>query len=302
MLGRPYDWYNQEGISSGETKGFVRKKHADYSGPGGLVMHSGARGAHLSTQVEASTSRVTLVYERHPNGAPLTLLVDDTVTAVSTKDSLKTGASYTSVDVPAGAHKIDLRTGDGDAWVYGVELESDKRGIVYDALGVDGARAADFVKFNEPWIASYMARRPAALIVLAYGANEAGDSKPIDELERSVSDAIAKAKRLAPGASCLLLGPPDREFRTGKSWTTHPRIHDVVRIERAAASSQGCAFFDTFAAMGGDGTAHAWRQRSPAASRPDHVHYTPFGYRALSDAYAMALMNAYTTWKNDPAK
>ena len=299
MLGRPYDWYNQDGIESAPGKGFAREKHAEYTGPGGLVMHSQARGSLISTQVQATTSKVTLVFERSPTGAPLSFYVDDTITAVSTKDSTKTGAAYVEVEVPAGSHRVEVRAGQGDAWVYGVELESDKSGIVYDALGVDGARASDFVQYNEPWLAAYMARRPASLVVLAYGANEASDSnatKPLEEMEQSVKDAVAKAKRLAPNASCLLLGPPDIESKVGKTWTTNPRLAEVIKVERAVASAQGCAFFDTFAAMGGEGTAQAWRQRTPAASRPDHLHYTPVGYRALSDAYAVALMSAYDAW------
>lgn len=297
MLGRPWDWYNQDGIESGETKGFARVQlHESYAGPGGVSMHSTKRGSVLSTRVTADTTRVTLVYEKTPTGAPISYWVDETLTAVSSKESREPGVGYAEVQVAGGGHKVEVRVGDGDAWIYGVELDKPAKGIVYDALGIDGARASDFVKINEAWLGAYMQRRPASLVVLAYGANEAGDSKPLDEYERWVTEAIRKAKRLAPGASCLLIGPPDREGKTGKTWATLPRVHDVVRIERALASREGCAFFDTFAAMGGDGTAHAWRNWSPSASRPDHIHYTPFGYRALSEAYAKALMAAYEAW------
>lgn len=297
MLGRPWAWYNQDGIESGETRGFFREKHALYTGPGGVVMHSRTRGSLLRTVTTADATRVTLLFERSPNGAPLSFYVDDTLTAVSTKDRQKSGLGSVSVDVPSGAHRIELRTGDGEAWVYGVELEREKKGIVYDALGIDGAKAKDFVAFNEAWLKAYADRQPPALVVLAYGTNEASDTKALREHEASMREAIAKLKRLAPESACLLLGPPDSQQKKGNTWSTSARVQGVIEFERALAKSEGCAFFDTFAAMGGAGTAHAWRSLSPAASRPDHVHYTPVGYRALSEGYAAALMSAYEAWK-----
>ena len=88
------------------------------------------------------------------------------------------------------------------------------KGITYESMGINGAEAALIQRWDEAMHAAYLKRRDPALIVLAYGTNEAGDSKWTEAgyLE-TFSAILQRLRRAVPASSILVLGPPDRFVR-----------------------------------------------------------------------------------------
>ena len=72
----------------------------------------------------------------------------------------------------------------------------------------------------------------------------------------------------------------------------------IIEIQRDAAKSAGCAFWDARAAMGGPGAAHEWycNLENPLATH-DHVHLTREGYRKLADAMFAATMRSFEHYR-----
>jgi len=58
-------------------------------------------------------------------------------------------------------------------------------------------------------------------------------------------------------------------------------IPEIVAIQRQVAAEMHCAFFDTYDAMGGEGTMARWYGASPRLVTADLLHPTPQG-RPLS--------------------
>jgi len=71
-----------------------------------------------------------------------------------------------------------------------------------------------------------------------------------------------------------------------KGGRTPPLMSDLIRIQRGAAEAQGCAFWDTREAMGGQGSMGGWRRAGLA--RRDGVHLKRDGYHRLADLFIEA--------------
>jgi lysophospholipase L1-like esterase len=146
-------------------------------------------------------------------------------------------------------------------------------------------------------MAEQIRHRAPDLVILAYGTNEAGDDTPIDVYERQVVDELGRIARAAPTASCLLLGPPDRAWKTADGWVTIPKLMDIIAAQRRVAAAAGCAFYDQQAAMGGPGAISAWGALPVPRSGHDHVHLTREGYSVLGGTVASDLLAAYASWR-----
>jgi len=318
-LGRPWRTYWQDGLRS---PGMTRSFHSEHGklehgrfvgdgcyGLGGVCLVTSSAGARAWTEVESPSSKIEVDYWAQPGGGSFDLLVDGASAAtVHTRAPTPTSA-FQSVVVPDGPHKIEVRAhGDGAVRVFGVTLDRAKNGLVYDALGINGARAATTLEWSEPHMAEQLRHQSPELVVLAYGTNESADTEPIDAISRQIVEALGRVERAVPTAACLLLGPPDRAVRTpsdnpysegdaGTYWATSPRIQQIIVAERAIAGAAGCAFYDQMAAMGGPGTIAAWADEVPPRARPDRTHLTRDGYAMLGNAFANDLLAAYAAWR-----
>src|SRR6185503_10591944 len=100
-------------------------------------------------------------------------------------------------------------------------------------------------KWDQTLTANQLARRNPALIVLAYGTNEAGNKDWTLETYRDMFAAlIQRFRAAAPAASILILSPPDRYYRSRGKWLPFERVDMIVAAQRQAALANGCAFWD----------------------------------------------------------
>jgi len=74
-------------------------------------------------------------------------------------------------------------------------------------------------------------------------------------------------------------------------------MKQMVQAQRDAAFEQGCAFFDSVAAMGGPGSLKQWRTHRPPWAEPDLKHLNARGRDRMGAMMFDALMRAYRSWK-----
>ena len=78
----------------------------------------------------------------------------------------------------------------------------------------------------------------------------------------------------------------DRGYRTGPGEIeTMPTIPRIVAIQRRVAAETGCGFFDTYAAMGGEGTMARWYAAQPRLVSADFIHPVPAGGKLIAVAF-----------------
>jgi lysophospholipase L1-like esterase len=173
----------------------------------------------------------------------------------------------------------------------GVVIEADpasQAGVVVDTLGINGARLATPLAWNEASWVSELSRRVPSLVILEYGTNESGDYK-IDPLvyTRHLTDVMARVRKASARSDCLVLAPTDRADTRDRT----PLVRDALE---QAAGAVGCRFWDTYKAMGGQGSILTWRSETPPRAAGDGVHLTMRGYRELGGKLATDVLSGYT--------
>ncbi len=242
-----------------------------------------------------TASRVELWYAGLPRGGTLELRVDrDEPVRIDTRaESLE--SRWHSLDVEPGPHDVRVRAlGGGPVRAYGVVLETDGPGVVWDTLSMIGAFTPRLLEHDPAHFAEQLRHREASLVVLGYGGNDlrrfAGRGVAAEQLERETRELLERVRAASPDLSCLLTGVVEHEL-SGRARITSADVEAVVEAQRNAAREAGCAYFDVFRAMGGPGSYRAWLGRGLAAD--DGKHLSPEGRRVIAGFIFEALMAGY---------
>jgi lysophospholipase L1-like esterase len=230
----------------------------------------------------------------HPKGGEMSLLVDGAKWATwSTRVDLPRSLVHSS-EIATGFSALTVRpAGNGPVRLFGVAVERPTPGVVVDTLGIRGSRAASWLRWDEATWAEQVKRRDPYLVTLAYGTNETSDeTQPIAHYERDLDLVLARLRRAAPRASCVLIGPGDAWKKKGEAWVRRPRLKRIIEVQRRKASEHGCGFWDTLAFMG-QGGMERWVAASPPMASSDRIHLTRRGYVKMGLALGDALLRAY---------
>ena len=298
FAGKPFASYRRLDLKGGESRGWESEGLLT-KGTDGLY---GLGGVSISTELprqsvylEASCRKLELFYLQQPGGGDLRLYDNgEAVDIISTDGTLGPGYYRYDVNPEAGVdgHRFELETlHNAPVRLFGWVTEKD-HGVTYETLGINGAQASVVFRWDEAILASNIARRNPALIVLAYGTNEATNPDWTQETYRDMFSALLQRMRqAAPTASILVLGPPDRDYRTRGRWTNLDKVDRIVAAQRQAAFANRCGFWDMREKMGGKGAMREWVIAGLAQG--DHVHFTGSGYRRLGYTLFRDLMYNY---------
>lgn len=318
-LGRPWatkspekSVYLQEGVRGGMARPWAGERgklvRGQFVGDGlyglsGFAIQSPPRArATAFTEIAGPTSSFEIHYLRQPRGGTFDVMVDGAVVGHVATGARATATAARAFDVGEGSHRVEVRPrGDGTVRIFGLLLDRAERGVVLDALGINGARATVLLRWDEAHFAEQLRRRGPRLVVLSYGINESNDDTPRGEYEAQLARVIDRVAAAVPDAACLVLGPPDRAVRTPEGFRTPARLLDIIEAQRKVAEEKGCAFFDQFAAMGGEGTIAAWVAEPNPRAQADYVHYTRDGYVQQGRALAAELLRAYDAFRGEAA-
>ena len=311
LIANPWEWYFHNDVlhaSDGEWKasrlagpvapdGMYGLGGVSFTSYGGGVAWFGtaARG-----DFGRHVSRFDLYYLEQPGGGDIELGVRaGTSERFSTRGAAKVSRVH-SIHVEDGEAKLTVRAmGGGPVRLFGVALERDQPGIVYDALGLHAAMAVYWQRQDRAHWKDQLALRDAALIVFQYGTNESDLWKlDRDEYEQALAGLVDELRESAPGASVLVVAPLDRAEDKDGRLATKRVILDLVTIQKRVALSHGAAFWNTFDAMGGEGSMARWVKTKPQLGGGDLTHPTPLGAEVLGDMLSQALVDAYERWKS----
>ena len=311
-LGQPYRRLFQAGEAMARGSGF-EANGAPLFGPratasdglfglAGFAMDSRLAGSTMTSEFTASADSFEIAYLAQPSGGSFDVTIDGKFRGRVTTAQATRGSAYRSFDVARGPHTFEARgIGDGPTRIFGVRLDDDAVGITFDSLGMNGARASTPLGVDDSHFGEQVARVAPSLVIVAYGTNESGDSVTTPEEHAAAIRSLAlRLKDAVPGASCLVLGPPDRDAPSYGGARTLPKLLEIVAAQQRAADDAGCAFFDQFAAMGAAGAIGRWSSESPPRARRDLVHLTRAGYAFLAEALVRDLLAGYESWKSEP--
>lgn len=255
---------------------------------------SGPKGKHSTTY--------ELFFLAQPGGGKLKLKINGEAKKAVKTAAKEPKAGYASFTVPGGPHEVEISPdGSGEVRLFGMTVEYDRRGVVVDTLGINGTRASNNLKWDETSWSDNVRRRAPDLYVLAYGTNEAtDDGQPISAYKGSLAAVLDRLRAASPQASCVLLGPGDfPQKQADGSYGPRERLTEIIAAQAEIAAEKGCAFWDAYAFMGGEGSMELWSKATPQMGRDDHIHLTRRGYVRLGMAFTDALMQGFD--RSEPA-
>jgi lysophospholipase L1-like esterase len=249
-----------------------------------------------------SVSRFELWYETDRRGGLLSVRVDTgDWEKLDTYADAEPVAQWREFDVEPGAHSIELRWGGrGKPKAYGVVMETDGPGVVWDTLSMIGTFTPRLQAYDTPHMHEHVAHRAPNLLVFGYGGNDlrrfATDSVTHEEFVAETRDVLSRVRGAKPGTACLVVGVIDH-VRAGPRQIAKRHLERMVAAQREAALAEGCAFFDALAAMGGPGSIRKWRKTSPPLSEPDLQHLSMHGRDRMAEMIFDAVMQRYDAYK-----
>lgn len=310
LTANPWEWYFHNDVNHWASEGWSMSRITGplsgdgMYGVGGVSFRTaGVASAGFGTADKGdfgrNVSRFDVYYLEQPFGGDVELRVAGKYSAFSTRGPKKVSRVF-SVDVPDGAAQLTMKTrGSGEVRLFGVALERDRPGVVYDALGANGARAKLWEPMSEAHWTDQLALRKPALVILQYGTNESEDPALEPETyKKQLRGLIEKVKHAADGkAAVLVMSPLDRaekidrmEFRTRKV------IPEIVAIQREVAREEGVAFWNAFEAMGGEGSISRWVKAEPQLASWDLTHPTPAGAERIASLFYKATVAGFQAY------
>jgi lysophospholipase L1-like esterase len=263
---------------------------------------NGEKNAEKDGEKNPAQTSLEVSYLARPDGGTLSVLANG-----AALDSFSTASApgepphpaWHKVTLPAGTKTVELKPASGSVRLFGENFETGRRGTVYDSLGLNGASTSVLSNgFNAAaWTAELQHEAPA-LVILNYGTNESSYGAYVDkQYEGTLRTAIARIRAAVPNAAILVMSPMDRGRRSGVDQIdTYDTIPRIVAIQRRVAADLHCAFFDTFDAMGGDGTMARWYAAHPRLVSGDLIHPTPQGASLVASLFVHDLSVGYDSF------
>ena len=245
-------------------------------------------------------SRFDIYFEEQPRGGNFSVRLDDEPRDIISTKSDFYGEGVYSIETSDGAHQIELRyKRGGQVALYGVALEREGPGVVYDSLGLVGARANRLLNFDEAHIRRQLELRGVDLVVLGFGGNEASDERTEEMFYEDFVRVLERMRQGREDLGCVVFAPLDQARRQRGRIRTLPTIPRIVAAQRRAAFDAGCAFYNTWQAMGGHDAMRRWYKARPRLAMGDFRHATPAGYEIIGNMFYKALVAGFADYLAD---
>ncbi len=220
------------------------------------------------------------------------LLVDDSVKCFKTTYD---GCTVFETDVLIDTLNFKVFKTDSmqDAFeLYGVIAgKSNTNGIVYNAIGVNGASVQSFLRcflFKED-----MALLKPDLVILSLGINDVQDKNfSVDNFEKNYDLLINNIKRVNPNVSIIITTNSDSYYK--RKYPNKNSELAVDAIYRLIEKHENTVLWDWFNIMGGLGAVKKWEKNKLA--KKDLVHFTKEGYFLIGDLFYSAFIKAYENY------
>ena len=313
LLDRPWEWYGHQAITFSSGGGWnddtlMNPMTTDGAfGLGGVNIRASGAGkyARFGPATEGDNgkqfSRMDVYFLRQPNGGTFqAAVVGGNQQSVSTSGDKTESGFFELAAAQNGANTFEVRSMSGSVRFFGAVIENDGPGIVYDSLGVNGAYAGLLATvMNEKHWGEQLQHRNPDLIILNYGTNEsqyASDAQ-MARYDRDLREVVRRIRSALPRVSIMIVSPMDRGTHSGGKVITLASIPKIVELQRRVAEETNCAFFNLFAAMGGEGTMARWHEGRNHMVGGDLTHPTTAGAEKIGELIYNAIVDGYSRYQ-----
>jgi lysophospholipase L1-like esterase len=298
----PTDYFIQSNINTWTAGRCVQPTPRCPWGIGGVGIMTNARSVNFKLIIAprngAGYSFNRAIMFRDPKAAPMEPsatsipLVSELTHGIEPYESIVTDTFLTGSPIDTLQLRSVPNKGNGGAnnLYYGFLLTNGKPGVLYHAIGVNGAKYTDFT--NRSYFRQLSLLKPSLLIV-SLGTNESfGRNFSEEEFEAQVAAFVALAREELPGTTLLLTTPVESYRRAYKDkkryYVPNENIGRVSGTICSFAKRNGIACLDMFAASGGEKSCVKWFESGLFGG--DRIHFSRAGYTEQGNMLYRAMM------------
>ncbi|MCO6500070.1 MAG: hypothetical protein J5I47_06795 [Vicingus serpentipes] len=171
--------------------------------------------------------------------------------------------------------------------LYGISLDNDDPGIIYNSIGVNGASTKSYLRC-ELFTQHLKAINPD-LVIFCIGINDAYDSDFCEFCyEENYDTLVSWFRSVNPDVQFLFVTNNDSYY---KRRYPNKRVFKARDVMINLSKKYNSGMWDMFNIMGGLGSIRTWQKYGLA--KKDRVHLTKNGYIIMGDLMFSALMKEY---------
>ena len=206
--------------------------------------------------------------------------------------TINKSGEYVQYDLTAYTDTLNIHIVQSDSTdrpfqLYGISLENDDPGVIYNAIGVNGAKLESYLRCG------LFVRQLQALdpdwVIISIGTNE-GNTRQFDQeaYRNEYLKLLDSIKLAAPGTAILLTVPNDSYLF--KRYT-NPNTARMREIIFEIARTHHCGVWDFYTIMGGLNSARMWYNHG--LMNKDHIHFSKPGYLLKGDLFYTAFLKSW---------
>jgi lysophospholipase L1-like esterase len=198
--------------------------------------------------------------------------------------------SWNEVEIHGQAHHLKLVFPLESPLIYGLSFES-SRGVIIDNFGLRGHSGDGILLVKDEVLKKYVENKNVELLIFQFGANVIPylhDEKSVNEAIHIYDKILQRMRILFPKRSMLFIGPGDMPLR-GR-FASNPFIKTFNEKLKNIALKNGCAYFDVYGFMGGEGSLGKWVKNKLTS---EDGHFTNEGRELLAREIMNELLHSY---------
>lgn len=185
----------------------------------------------------------------------------------------------------------------GSSDIYGIMVDNGF-GVNVDNIPLRGCSGTIFTQIKDTLLRRCYQLSDVGIILLQFGGNSVPaiyNDAGIQKFKEATARQIHYIRTLYPKAAVVYIGPSDMSTRKGGSLRTYPCLPKLIEALKEAALENGAAYWDLYAAMGGENSMIKFVKSGLAG--PDYVHFTPKGAEKMGDVIAHSFEEVYDFYK-----
>jgi len=277
----------------------------------GYSNHTNSVPPDASTKIASFSIRNTSICHLHArtydlckimygnNKVPVSLQIKSNGSLVKT-DTLKAITSgYISKNyrLESPEHLELIFGGTAGPDLYGIALDGNY-GVAMDNIPLRGSAGLGFTQTDRAMLKNMYNDLNVSLVILHFGVNVAPNIvESYAYYERAFYRQLILLKQTKPDLGIIVMGISDMARREESQVVSYPNLEKIRDAQKNAAFKAGCAFWDSYEAMGGEGSMSNWVFSKPPLARKDFIHLTYTGSNKLAEMFLKSLMSYFKKYE-----
>jgi len=171
--------------------------------------------------------------------------------------------------------------------LYGINLETNDPGIIYDAIGVNGASIPSFLKCS--LLVNNLKVLMPDMVILSLGTNDAYSTKFNPQVYKANYDTLIQRILSVNKNTAIMITVPNDDYYKKQYPNKNTALQEKVIFE--LAEKYNAAVWNLYEIMGGFNSSQVWYETK--LMRRDRIHFTHKGYILKGDLFFNAFIKYY---------